>query len=254
VREASVAAEIKALGKVVLRKDILILLPVFWAAYFNQYYGNFEVYYFGVRARALIGFVVNFAGLLSSQLISTLLDYKNYPVKKRLNIGFYYVVFWHVVAWVYAWVINEKFGRDQVDLDWVDHEFTEGFFVLILWTFSQQCLQNWLYYFVSTKTDNISELTRFTGILRGQESFAQAVSFGINARDWHFGHFPMGVNTALLILAIYPTWIALRDHVPVELEKDYSYEHSDKEVENTEIVTTKVAESEDALKLSVGQK
>lgn len=53
--------------------QILLLLPVFWASYFNQYQGSeyhrlkptlsvliaidFETYYFGVRARALIGFV-----------------------------------------------------------------------------------------------------------------------------------------------------------------------------------------------------
>lgn len=55
----------------------MLLLPVFWASYFNQYEGSmfilktkivclrigsltwvdFETYYFGVRARALIGFV-----------------------------------------------------------------------------------------------------------------------------------------------------------------------------------------------------
>ena len=48
----------------------MLLLPVFWAAYSNQYSGNFQTYYFGVRARALIGFVSNFGTLLSSQLIS----------------------------------------------------------------------------------------------------------------------------------------------------------------------------------------
>lgn len=37
------------------RREIILLLPVFWAAYFNQYAGNFQTYYFGVRARALIG-------------------------------------------------------------------------------------------------------------------------------------------------------------------------------------------------------
>lgn len=70
--------------------------------------------------------------------------------------------------------------------------------LITLLDFSQQSLQNWLYYFVSTKTDNISELSRFTGILRGQESFSQAVSFGINTRDWYGGRVPLAVNTILL--------------------------------------------------------
>lgn len=46
--------------------------------------------------------------------------------------------------------------------------------------------------------DTNSYEARFTGILRGQESFAQAVSFGINTRDWYRGRVPMVVNTILL--------------------------------------------------------
>ncbi|TVY71568.1 UNC93-like protein [Lachnellula suecica] len=53
VAEKSFTAEIRALGKALARRDILLLLPIFWAAYFNQYNSNFATYYFGVRARAL---------------------------------------------------------------------------------------------------------------------------------------------------------------------------------------------------------
>lgn len=83
--------------------------------------------------------------------------------------------------------------------------------------FSQQALQNWLYYLLSTMTDNISELctfhlyilynvasfclqviARLAGVLRGQESFAQAVSYGLNTREWYGGRVPLAVNTILL--------------------------------------------------------
>ncbi|KAF4462464.1 duf895 domain membrane protein [Fusarium albosuccineum] len=218
--EKSFKAEFRALYQASTRKDVLILLPIFWAAYFNQYNSNFQTYYFGVRARALIGFVMNFGVLLSSQIMSSLLDYKGFPIKKRIEYGFWYVVFWHIVAWVYAWVIQEKYTRTDPAWDWEDKGFVEGFFVLCLWDFSRQALQNWLYYFLATKTDNISELSRFSGILRGQESFAQAISFGINTRKWHGGRVPMGINTVLLALAAYPTWLAMRQHVPVEKHTD----------------------------------
>ncbi|TVY36686.1 UNC93-like protein [Lachnellula subtilissima] len=242
VAEKSFLAEIKALGRALARRDILLLLPIFWAAYFNQYSSNFQTYYFGVRARALSGFVINFAALLSSYLISLLLDYKKFPVKKRLNIGFYWVIFWHLVAWIYAWVIQEKYTRHPPAWDWEDSGFVEGFFVLAFWQFSQQSLQNWLYYFVSTKTDNISELSRFTGILRGQESFSQAVSYGLNTREWKGGRVPLAVNTILLGLAVVPTWIAMREHVPVESDKSYGFEgHSDEEVPSEEILTTQTS-------------
>jgi MFS family permease len=138
VMEASFVAELKALGRCLKRRDIILLLPVFWAAYFNQYIGNFQTYYFGVRARALMGFVVNFGTLLSSWLISTLLDYKKFPVKKRLNIGFYYVIFLHLLSWSYGWAINEKYTRTQPKWDWEDAGFVEGFFVVLLWSMSDQ--------------------------------------------------------------------------------------------------------------------
>ncbi|KAI1300041.1 MFS general substrate transporter [Xylaria venustula] len=209
--------EFKALYEVSTRKDILLLLPIFWAAYFNQYSGNFQTYYFGVRARALIGFTVNFGDLIASQLMSTLLDYKKIPVKTRIVWGWWYAVALHIVAWVYGWVVQEQFTATNPVYDWEDKGFVKGYFVLLLWEFSRQSLQNWLYYLVSTKTDNISELTRFSGILRGQESFAQAVSFGLNTREWYGGRVPLAVNTILLGLSVFPTWLVVRDHVPVEI-------------------------------------
>ncbi|KAK1595548.1 major facilitator superfamily domain-containing protein [Colletotrichum navitas] len=217
--EKSFKAEFQALLRVSKRKDVLLLLPIFWAAYFNQYSGNFQSYYFGVRARALIGFVSNFGTLLSSQIMSMLLDHKKLSVKKRINYGFYYVVVWHIIAWVYGWVIQEKYTRKPPAYDWEDKGFTEGFFVLLLWDFARQGLQNWLYYLLATKTDNISELARFSGILRGQESFSQAISFGLNTQKWKGGRVPLAVNTILLVLAVYPTWLVVRDHVPVEEDK-----------------------------------
>lgn len=195
--ESSFKKELAALWLVCKRREVILLLPIFWAAYFNQYSGNFQAYYFGVRARELIGFVSNFGTLLSSQIISTLLDYKKLAVKRRIEIGFYYVVALHIIAWVYGWVIQEKYTSNPPAWDWEDAGFVEGF-VLLLWDFSRQALQNWLYYLLATKTDNISELTRFSGILRGQESFAQAISFGLNTQKWHGGRVPLAVNTILL--------------------------------------------------------
>ncbi|KAI1204733.1 MFS general substrate transporter [Annulohypoxylon truncatum] len=250
-REPSIAAECRALWASCGRRDVLLLLPVFWAAYFNQYSGNFQTYYFGVRARALVGFASNFGTLLSSQLVSALLDYRGLAVKRRVEIGFWWVVVWHVVAWTYGWVVQEKYTRDPPAYDWEDRGFVEGFFVLILWEFARQALQNWLYYLVACKTDNISDLTRLSGILRGQESFAQAVSFGLNTKKWVGGRVPLAVNTILLFLAAFPTWLVVRDLVPVE--KD-STRHSDNEGQAEEGLSgPQVLNSDEKRKFAVGQ-
>jgi hypothetical protein len=76
-----------------------------------------------------------------------------------------------LLAWIYGWIIQEKYPRNPPSWDWVDPEFVEGFFVLVFrsksfypqsvlrrqgWAddsqtdFSKQSLQNWLYYVVST--------------------------------------------------------------------------------------------------------
>ncbi|KKA20199.1 hypothetical protein T310_5768 [Rasamsonia emersonii CBS 393.64] len=239
--EKSLLAEMRALWQASTKKEIALLLPVFWASYFNQYSGNFETYYFGLRARALIGFVTNFATLLSSWLISLFLDYQRLTVKKRLVYSFFYVVFLHLVAWIYGWVIQEKYTANPPVLDWSDKGFTEGFFVLLLWEFSRQSLQNWIYYLVSTLTDNISELSRFTGILRGQESFAQAVSFGLNTRNWYGGRVPLAVNTILLGLAVYPTWLVVKDLKPDATRIDpaavYSQENDELNLAEKAVIT-----------------
>ncbi|CAG8176622.1 unnamed protein product [Penicillium nalgiovense] len=228
--------EMKELWKVCRRGEILLLLPVFWAAYFNMYTGNFKTYYFGVRARALIGFVTYFSTLLASTLISRFLDYRGLSIRNRIKYryrtststvkvrletnkvhSFFYVIVVHIVAWVYCWVIQEKYTKNPPTLDWADKGFVEGFFVILLWEFAQQSLQNFLYYLLSTMTDNISELSRLSGILRGQESFSQAVSYGLNSKKWHGGRVPLIVNTILLV---WPTWLVVRTHVPIEHSKE----------------------------------
>ncbi|GAB1202022.1 hypothetical protein APSETT445_000624 [Aspergillus pseudonomiae] len=134
-------------------------------------------------------------------------------------MNFFYVVLVHIATWVYAWVVQEKYTANPPSYDWSDKGFTEGLFVILLWEFSQQALQNWLYYLVSSMTDNISELARYSGVLRGQESFAQAVSYGINTRNWYGGRVPLAVNTILLGLAVFPTWLVVRQFAPVEHDK-----------------------------------
>jgi hypothetical protein len=90
------------------------------------------------------------------------------------------VVLVHIIAWVYGWVVQEKYTKNPPMLDWADKGFVEGFFVVMLWSeppnevrtyfdpklislvigFSQQAAQNFLYYLLSTMTDNISELCK----------------------------------------------------------------------------------------------
>ncbi|KAL0060311.1 hypothetical protein AAF712_012877 [Marasmius tenuissimus] len=208
------------LGRCFKRREVLLLLPIFSAAYFNSYSSTFAALYFSVRARALNGFVGNFPTLLASQLISSLLDYKGLTQKRRLIWGFWIVVATHILAWVYAVVIIADFKTSNPVLDW-SHKgaFVRGFFVDLFWSFSKQTLQSWLYYIMGTFTEDISELTRYTGILRGVESFAQAVAYGLNADKRINSWVPIGINLGLLVISIYPTWLVVQDFGAQEEKK-----------------------------------
>jgi hypothetical protein len=126
------------------------------------------------------------------------LDSKFTSAKRRVVYGWYWVVLVHVVTWIYVWVIQEEFTANPPKLDYKTSGFVKGAFAVWLWAFAQQTAQNWLYYIVGSMTDNIAELTRLTGILRGQESFGEAVSYGLNSKKWYGGRVPMAVNTILL--------------------------------------------------------
>ncbi|EED17136.1 conserved hypothetical protein [Talaromyces stipitatus ATCC 10500] len=222
VVEKSWKDEFKALWRTCKNPTVVLLLPIFWAVYFNQYTGNFKAYYFGVRARALMAFVTDVVTIIGSQTMSHWLDSKITNAKKRVVYGWYWVVFVHVVTWIYAWVIQGEFISHPPKLDYKSPGFVKGAFAVWLWAFAQQTAQNWLYYIVGSMTDNIAELTRLTGILRGQESFGQAVSYGLNSKKWYGGRVPMAVNTILLGLCVVPTWIVVHRHDPEDFTKKYT--------------------------------
>lgn len=95
------------------------------------------------------------------------------------------------------------------------------------------------------------------------------MSFGINTKDWYFGRFPMAVDTALLgevhpktrkkafidinqVLAVVPTWIALRDHVPVVIPKDCDT-NKEAEVRGDDTAAEKGSEKGPRIAIAIGE-
>ncbi|KAJ5263527.1 DUF895 domain membrane protein [Penicillium angulare] len=212
--ESSWSEEFRALWRSCKKRNVILLLPVFWAIYFNEYSSNYETYYFTVRARALIAFLVDWIAVFASQSLALWLDWKRFDRKTRIKYGFYYVIVVHLAAWVYAWIVQSEYTANPPSLDIYTPGFVKGAFAMFLWQFAQQTGENWLYYLVGEMTDNLAELTRLTGILRGQMSFGEAISYGLNTRDWYGGRVPMAVNTILLGLCVIPTWIVVHNYVP----------------------------------------
>lgn len=98
-----------------------------------------------------------------------------------------------------------------------------------------------------------NSIARFCGILRGQESFAQAVSFGLNTRNWYGGRVPLAVNTILLGLAVYPTYLVVRDHVPDVTDKFGEGSSGSGRTSDEESVAGRKVEAEEGEKLAVAR-
>jgi hypothetical protein len=67
-------------------------------------------------------------------------------------------------------------------LDWLSPGFGRAFGIYIMLQTSGNMVQNYLYFLVGTIGDGTSELSRYTGLLRGVESWGQCASFGIGSR------------------------------------------------------------------------
>ncbi|KAJ6017282.1 DUF895 domain membrane protein [Penicillium sp. IBT 35674x] len=236
--EASWKEEFQALWRTCKLRSVILLLPVFWAIYFNEYSSNYETYYFSVRARALIAFLTDWVAIIASQSLALWLDWKKFDRKTRITYSWYWVILVHVVTWIYAWVVQSEYTANPPFFDIYTPGFVKGAFTIFLWQFAQQTGENWLYYLVGEMTDNIAELTRLTGILRGQMSFGEAVSYGLNTHEWYGGRAPMAVNTILLGLCVIPTWIVVRKFVPDEEPMALSTE-SGQQIETEIIVNDK---------------
>ncbi|KAJ5570606.1 DUF895 domain membrane protein [Penicillium hispanicum] len=243
--EASWKDEFKALWRACKKRSVVLLLPIFWAVYFNEYSSNFETYYFSVRARALIAFLSDWVTVIASQSLALWLDWKHFDRKTRITYGWYYVILVHVVTWIYAWVVQAQYTANPPLFDITTPGFVKGAFALFLWQFAQQTGENWLYYMVGEMTDNIAELTRLTGILRGQMSFGEAVSYGLNTRNWYGGRVPMAVNTVLLGLCVIPTWVVVRNFVPNVADKSETQVNGPQERADKQVVLA--AEEKDSL-------
>ncbi|KAH8831124.1 major facilitator superfamily domain-containing protein [Flagelloscypha sp. PMI_526] len=252
--KVSFGQTIRDLGKAFRRREVLLLLPIFAAAYFNSYSSTFATVYFSVRARALNGFLGNIPILLGSQLISHLLDTPRLPQRRRILIGFWIVVFVHVVTWAFAVAVISQFRKTNPVLDWKSEGYVKGFFVEVLWSFSKQILQSWLYYIMGTLTSDITELTRYTGILRGIESFAQAVAYGLNASASVDPWVSIGIQLALFVIAVYPTWLVVVGLYPNELLEDPDQKRDSAASLDAKSSTEKHLQPQDLIKVATREK
>lgn len=139
--------------------------------------------YFSVRARALASFLSAITGTLACLLFGIFLDSEKLTVKTRLRYGFAMSAGPFTLLWIWVMIVQHGFEvQKPATLDWVSPGFGRAFGVYIMLQTIGNLVQNYLYFLVGTIGDGTGELSRYTGLLRGVESWGQCASFGISSR------------------------------------------------------------------------
>ncbi|KAF3062302.1 UNC93-like protein 2 [Daldinia childiae] len=213
-KEATWGAEFRAVGKLLVSRRVLLLLPAFFISYFyNGFVSTWLTKYFTVRSRAFSSFFTNFAGIFSSFIVAALLDRQNIHIRTRARIAFTAIVTILLGTWIWATILQKRFYDAPISpvFDWFQGGFGSAYALVFFWTFGGQAFQQFLYWLVGQYATDLSSLSHHTGILRGVEALGQTVAWAMQS-EGNANHFAsIGLNFGLTILCVPFTWIVLSE-------------------------------------------
>ncbi|KAJ5666316.1 uncharacterized protein N7477_008764 [Penicillium maclennaniae] len=168
-----VGYEIRAMLKLFVSRKFLLLIPfICQAVYTEAVMFSYEDLWFSVRSRALGSFL----------------------------------------SGVVALVIGNLLGFNKTDpvYDWVDAGFGRPFALFIFWVAGFQLNYMYLFFLVGNLADDHEEVVRIAGLLRGTESAAQCVSYGLSSVFIMASVGSVYFNFGLWAIAILPAWLIVR--------------------------------------------
>ncbi|GAA6004593.1 uncharacterized protein JCM10292_005685 [Rhodotorula paludigena] len=192
-------AEMREMGRLLARSEVLWLVPVsFMAQYTSPYINSWFSLYFTVRARALGAFVNACFGVLINFALGAFLDSNRLSKKIRARISFCFIMACLGGVWIWATVLQLEFIDDPPKLDWSDGtRFGRGLAMYLLFYSTYYAIQNQLYWSLSQLARHPTELLRLSSFLRGMESAGSAVGYGISAAKQLLFTVPLGINFGL---------------------------------------------------------
>ncbi|KXJ85552.1 major facilitator superfamily domain-containing protein [Microdochium bolleyi] len=202
--------QLRRLWKTVSTREIGLLLPIFFSCWFYWGYAStFLTLYFSVRARALASFLSAITGTLACILFGIFLDSDRLSVKTRLRYGFIASAGPFTLLWIWVMVVQHGFEQQKpATLDWASPGFGRAFGVYIMLQTIGNLVQNYLYFLVGTIGDGTSELSRYTGLLRGVESWGQCASFGISSSKFS-PFYTTVINVVFWTVSLVPAAVSI---------------------------------------------
>ena len=175
--------ELREMWRLARSKSILLLVPLFWYYGWCQAYpGTYLATYFTVRSRALGSLSFAISGTFGTWLAGALVDVRwtksrqtraivTYAIIAALNSG----------SWIWAVYIQNEFRFSRPTLDWTNPSFGRGFGLYVFERVSVSMVENYIYFCISCLSDSPGDQIRYSSLLRGIETAAVCLGFGIQA-------------------------------------------------------------------------
>ncbi|KAJ5993997.1 hypothetical protein N7451_009721 [Penicillium sp. IBT 35674x] len=192
----SVGFELKQMAKLFLNQAVMF---------------SYEDLWLSVRARALGSFLSGVVALIAGNLLGAFLDKKSISLKVRTRSAFFFVVGWQGLCWIWAAVNTTQFNKTNTVYDWVDPGFGKAFALFLFWVAGFQLNYMYLFFLVGNLADDDEEVVRIAGLLRGTESAAQAVSYGLSSVTVMAAVGSVYLNFVLWAIAILPAWLLVKE-------------------------------------------
>ncbi|OAX84166.1 hypothetical protein ACJ72_01470 [Emergomyces africanus] len=174
----------KEMWRLVTSRSIVLLIPLFWYfGWIQAYPGTYLATYFTVRSRALGSFMSAVVGTLATWSVGFLVDI---PWAKRRRtravVTCVFIALLNSATWIWAVVIQNEYLHTNPTLDWGDQRaFGRGFGLFLFERISLSMVENYIYWCISNLSDSPGDQIRYSSLLRGIETAAVAVGFGVQA-------------------------------------------------------------------------
>ncbi|KAJ5402254.1 uncharacterized protein N7487_008150 [Penicillium crustosum] len=176
--------ELREMWRLAKSRSILLLVPLFWYfGWIQAYPGTYLATYFTVRARALGSFMSAVVGTLATWLGGSLVDLPWLKNRKhRAIVTFIVIALMNSATWIWAVIIQNEYRHTNPVLDWGNQRtFGRGFGLYLFERISLGLVENYIYWCIGNLSDSPGDQIRYSSLLRGIETAAVAVGFGVQA-------------------------------------------------------------------------
>ncbi|PLN84792.1 hypothetical protein BDW42DRAFT_183483 [Aspergillus taichungensis] len=209
---SSPSFEIKAMAKLFIRREFLLIVPLIaQAVYTEAVMFTYLSLWFSVRARALGSFLAGVVALIAGNILGAYLDRTKIALKSRSRGAFATIMTLQGGWWVWATVIVTEFHRHEPTYDWADPGFGRGFPLYLFWVAGFQLNYMFLYFVIGNLARDSEEVVRLAGLLRGTESAVQAVSYGLSSVPIMASVGSIYLNFGLWAIALLPAWLVVKE-------------------------------------------